>query len=363
MTTTNPIYKECFSGRISAQGAFTKLRGKTGDKPDFSIREEASLETALGRLASFIMLPLYPAQSPLAKRLISKLNPAHLDHIRRLDQTEIDSEGTHFTLPVTIERNGVRYQGLLMGKKENLTNGKWVLQAMGRDSPIERAARKCRTVYSAGGYNVLMVNGPSIGRSEGTATPRTLGEAHEAALQFLETAIQAKNIVIAGHSIGGAVVGQAILQHRFDPKRNYLVIRQSTFDRVSNAVKHFVPVLKNAAEQAILMSGVEMDNLAASKRLEDLGIPEVIVQTTWRPVPADQTPRPTDFICDGVIHGKATLGHGLVQAGILGKKQFSCISGLKHTQKDKYLAASLAAMNAHFNKPTRLIQKLASLIK
>ncbi len=364
MTLFPSVYQECFGCAARPEAALAKLQKKEVGKPDFSIREEGAEPTAArGWLASIVMAPLYPAQSPLAKRLVAKLNPTHLDRIRRLDQMQVDKEGTHFTLPVAIERNGVRYHGLMMGKKENLTNGKWILQAMGRDAPIERAARKCRTVYSEGGYNVLMLNGPSIGRSDGIATPRTLGEAHEAALQFLEKAVNAKEIVIAGHSIGGGVVGQAILQHQFDPKRKYLVVRQATFDTVSNAVKRFLPLFKTAAEKAICASGAELDNIEPSKRLATLGIPEVIVQASHGEVARGETPKLSDFASDGVIDSKASLGYRLVKDEVLSHKTFRCIARLGHTEKDKYLAVSLEAIKSHFASKPSHTSKLINFIK
>lgn len=339
ITSYLPVYDECFSPGLKPNAILDKLqKAKLG--PDFKIIAPKPAAPFLGWLASPILFFLYPAQSSFAKRCFAKLHPSHLDKIRKMDQLEVENQGTHYTREVAIEKNGVCYRGLMMGRKDCIANGKWILQAMGRDCPIERAARKCRSVYSEAGFNVLMINGPSIGRSQGVATPRTLGEAQEAGLCFLESALKAKQIAIAGHSMGGAVIGQAILQHQFKDSVKYLVVRQSAFDRVSNAVNDYVLCFKDVAKKMILANALEMDNVAVSKKLQRLGIHEIIIQTGNREIEPGTIPLLEDFASDGVIGAKSSLGYRLVKEGIIRHKTFVCIPGLNHFESDKYLKAS-----------------------
>ena len=349
ITSHMPVFDQCFDAGLSAREAYKKLQSAPSNgMPDFTIYAPLSKKSALGWLGWAMMIPLYPAQSSVAKQLIGKFHPAHLDKIREMDRKEIESQGTHYTREVKIEKNGVSYCGLMMGRKEFLTNGKWILQAMGRNCPIERAARKCRSIYSEAGFNVLMINGPSIGRSQGAATPHSLGEAQEAGICFLETAVKAKQIALAGHSIGGGVIGQAALQHAFRKDVDYLVIRQSTFDRIGNAVKSYVPFFKEAAKASIHSNSLEMDNVEASKRLEKLGIKEVIIQTSNRDVKRGGVPQIEDFESDGVIVADASLGYALVKEGVLGHKIFRCLPHLSHFDSKGYMQATIEELEAHF---------------
>ncbi len=120
-----------------------------------------------------------------------------------------------------------------------------------------------------------------MGRSKGTATPKTIGECQRTAIRFLETALKATKIVLAGYSFGGAAIGEAILQHDFKPEIDYLVIRQATFGKASEAAAELAPsyhIHSSLARGLVRGSGCEMDNVKSSEKLAKLKIPEVIIQ-------------------------------------------------------------------------------------
>lgn len=85
----------------------------------------------------------------------------------------------------------------------------------------------------------------------------------------------AKSIVLAGYSLGGAAIGLAVLKHEFKPNVDYLAIRMMTFDRLSHIVKELQGWLPG---KIIDWFGCEMDSVAASKKLQDEGIHEIILQ-------------------------------------------------------------------------------------
>jgi len=356
-----PIYKDCFATGLNPKQALKKLESSpSSTAPDFSI-SDSSPPSQQGWLASLLMIPLYPAQSRLAQSFISKYKVSHLDKIKNIDRQEMERQGTHFHREVVLEKNGIRYRGYMMGRKENINNGKWVLQAMGRNCPVERAIRKCRNLYSEAGFNVLMINGPSIGRSEGSATPRALGEAQEAGLRFLETALNAKQIAIAGHSIGGAVIGQAILQHEFKKQLEYLVIRQCTFSQVSQAAHRFFPYFRTPVQSLIKSAEIDMDNIEASKKLAELGIKEVIIQAGEREGAEEKSPALGDFGSDGIIAAEASLGYNLVKEKILRNKKFRLLPHLDHRDSSRYLKATCEELAIHFKTKT-IWNKLLSII-
>ncbi len=300
-------------------------------------------------LQRLIMIFLYPAQSGCLKKMYKDLDPNELNKFRVQNGKEFEKLG-YFLKEVTLERNGVRYDGLMIGKKDAIENGNWILQASGNRLPIEDSVH-CSQIYAQAGFNTLLINGPSVGRSEGHATPQSMGEAQETGLQFLETTIKAQKIALAGYSLGGAMMGQAIIQHEFQKDVKYLVIQQATFDRTSNIVKQKMPpILNKLAEQLIHWTGLEMDNVEASRKLADLGINEVIIQASDQ-VPQDEAKiSKNNFKTDGVIPAQGSLGYSLVEGGLPNKiyKLFP----LKHGDMDTLFLITMNALRQkYFNSP------------
>ena len=179
---------------------------------------------------------------------------------------------------VILEKNGMRYQGFLFGYKGSLNNGKWALFAPGNMATIEKEFFQLKgpTIpLLEAGFNLLFVNAPGVAMSGGPATVERLGDAQEVALSFLESAVKAKQIAYIGHSLGGAAIGLATLQHEFKKDVHYLAMRLMTFDRLSHIAAAFCGKLAGAALRCL---GLEMDSVAASKKMQEEGIPEVIVQ-------------------------------------------------------------------------------------
>ena len=272
-----------------------------------------------------LMSRLYPAQNLIQKLFTSKFQNKHLDEERARVAQQLKSEG-YIVRHLTLEKNNVQYSALLIGHSTHIENKKWVLQATGNIKPIEQDAVKFARQYHKLDYNLLMVNGPCVGRSEGAATPKSIGDAQEVGLRFIEESLQANKIVIAGYSLGGAAIGMAIPDHKFNQEnRNYLVIRQMTFDRASNIFKLYAkvkaPFLKPFIKRIVLWANCEMDSVAASKKLEELNIQESIIQAG----------NINSFSNDGVIPEKSTLGYRLLKEGIGGStKHFIKIPEATH---------------------------------
>ncbi|HEV3270374.1 MAG TPA: hypothetical protein VGZ69_07005 [Candidatus Rhabdochlamydia sp.] len=148
-----------------------------------------------------------------------------------------------------------------------------------------------------------MINGPCVGNSQGQATPKSMGDAQQVGISFLEKFVEAKNIVIAGRSLGGAAIGQAILQHEFKKDVNYLVVSQMSFDKASNicgkTISTLSPRLGWFVEKLIQLVGCEMDAVAAAKKLQKLEIVQVVVQASNQEIPSGKLPRLEDFQADG----------------------------------------------------------------
>lgn len=215
---------------------------------------------------------------------------------------------------VTLQKDGINYRGLLCGHEANLSNGNWALHAVGNNVPIEYVVPDSIQPYFesklGSGYNVLLVNEPNVGRSEGLSDPENMANSQEVGISFLESAVKAKKIVLTGHSIGGASIGKAILQHEFKPNIDYRVIQLMTFDKLSHMAELAVGRL---GRKVFHWLGYEMDNVASSRKLEEHNIPEIVIQGE-----------------DDEVMKRASLKDALQTNGITKNKTFHVIPNAEH---------------------------------
>lgn len=260
----------------------------------------------LGRVA---MMLLYPAQSALIKKIYSSFRAEYVDALRVKALQNLAKNG-YAARHVVLEKAGVRYSGLLVAHSETINSGHWVLQAGGNTMLAEGSIEGLAHHYR----NVLIINGPSVGRSEGVALPAHMGDAQDVGLSFLEEVLKAKRIAFAGLSLGAAAQTKAIMQHTFKASCQYLMIRQMAFDTVSNVAYEFVKERKRSLFWGYLAAGIvhfcglQIDSVEGSKRLRDLNIQEVVFQSC-----SDDTP---SFQGDGIIAAPSTLGAALVARNI-----------------------------------------------
>jgi hypothetical protein len=302
-----------------------------------------------------IMAALYPAQSRIARFFLEAFtgipfSPDKLDIMRR--QFAIDNGYNYIVREVILEKNGVRYSGMMIGHRNTIGNGRWVIQTLGNAECMEHNPGMYAEIYHGQNYNVLVLNGPHVGRSEGTATPKTMGDAVDIGFTFLETAVKAKKIVMAGRSLGGAAIGQGILQHEFkiDKGIKYLSVSQMSFDSASSVCAKVVTatskkesriahLLRRVIEALVIWSGCEMDNVEASRVLQRLGIKEVIVQTTNGELPSEALPEKGHFGHDGIIPPKATHARRLIKEGVTQNKVFIGLPWAGHMTNNAIIAA------------------------
>lgn len=333
--TINPIYNQFFPLQGPVPSDWTPFQNYKAYQPITSLNPDISVtttktwqETAKSVvlfLLKVIILPwgLYEGCKALVRRIAMLLVcPAQVLYLKTQieilrhrvkrdlsDPQNRDSVGRE----VVLEKDGIRYSGLLFGRKSTLSNGKWAIFATGNGGTAEGSfLSKVQNPYFQAGYNVLFVNGPGVCNSQGfPAVPQGLGDAQELGIRLLESAVKAKKIVIAGHSLGGAAIGRAILDHEFKEDINHLAFRMMTFGKLS----HIVKKLKGSfAEKLISWFGCEMDSVAASRKLQEKGIHEVVIQGG------------SDELMDQV-----TLLEALQEEGLMANKTGIVVPGLDHT--------------------------------
>jgi hypothetical protein len=199
---------------------------------------------------------------------------------------------------------GLSLDAAIMGRPSTLSNKKWVLVSEGRsllyeNRLVDKAFQNFLTQINA---NALVFNYPSVGASTGNRNTKNLVNSYHAMLQFLEDnkrGIGAKKIIGYGYSIGGGIQGESLKTHNLQEgiKKGirYIFIKDRTFSSLERVCKS---ITKGCLQWLIPYAKLSLESVESSKKLADLKIPEIIIQTT------DEDCNP---ISDGVISKKAAL--------------------------------------------------------
>ena len=354
-SVSNPLYNQFF---INSTPEECKERKET----DFSITTKTWVDTAKSislLILKIIIIPwgLYegirwcvqrlamtaicPAQSWIVKTFAHKPFQTQPLDAARCDFAKNLQDKGFIVRHIKLERDGVPLSGLLIGHSSTIKNKKWALQALGNCQPIEDAYGFAEN-YKETGYNLLLVNYPGVGRSQGFATPKTMGESQETAIRFLEETLQAEKIILAGYSIGGGAIGEAILQHDFpEDTSKYLVVRQMTFSRISTLAAHLFRecFCKNFTENLVHWASCEMDNVKSSQKLQNLNIREIIIQGEE----------------DEVIPYETSLMKPLWELEIEENKEFRLLEDIHHNDATPVLQETLEriyAWDQQVSRPT-----------
>lgn len=268
----------------------------------------------------YLMSYVYPAQTVRGKATLnqeSKIKAA-LEKAKQLQAND-----PHFRVQeITLRKNGLKLNGWVIYDPDLRENQNWVLQAVGNSKAVEEFIPLIEKKYIDAGFNTLLVNNPGVSKSEGIATPKSIGETQAFALSYLEK-LGAKKIALAGHSLGGAAIGQAILLHSFKPDLQYLVVQQMTFGRLSHVAGRMYPFFQYLTAPLFWLINLEMDTVAASEKLDALNIPEHILNKREGDI----------FAHDKVIPGEATLAHLLHKTKLAKKKVMDYFVPFDHNEK------------------------------
>lgn len=304
-TAALPIYGECFSSqRVFSSEEWDTLFSKNDfTPPDFlimtrdwwDVARDISLfvlkivicpwglyELVRYVIGSVVLFILHPAGNKIVNWMMSS-------RWMRGGQENVENlqKDGFVVREVTLNKDGDVYSGFLIGHKGQINNGNWVLQTLGNGEWAEISMGSVANIYKEAGYNTLVVNGPGVGKSGGSRTLQGMGDAVEVELQFLETAVKAHNIVIAGRSLGGLMGSIAVTKHAFREDVNYMLARLVTFDSIGNIATKILragPLLGACIRAIMAWSIGEFDLMDASRRIDELNqarekpILDVVVQ-------------------------------------------------------------------------------------
>jgi hypothetical protein len=217
-------------------------------------------------VSTIIGFAVYPATFFSKDKLAEEENCATQD---------LSSQG-FVTQKITLYKSGVAYDATIIGHKNTIANGKWFIHAFGNAMAMEELMDKVPAENHSNGANTLLINGPSVGRSKGFPTRYQKSAGFEAGLQFLEKEVKATHIAFKGLSLGGGMMSEAVLTHKFDcNKVKYLGISDRTFSHLSDVAAALVGFI---VIPFFYLSGAQLDSVSGAEKLKKLQIAHIIIQ-------------------------------------------------------------------------------------
>lgn len=180
---------------------------------------------------------------------------------------------------ISLYKSGTTYNAVLIAPSQSIENGKWTINALGNGMAMEPYISRLVEENFDNESNTLLVNGPSVGSNNGWPTRYQMGAGFEAGIQLLEREVEATHIIMRGLSLGGGMMGEAILNHDFTEgmKKNirYLSITDRSFSRLSAIAAAFVAQI---VKLIFYITGTELDGVGAARKLSQLGIQQIVIQ-------------------------------------------------------------------------------------
>jgi hypothetical protein len=218
-------------------------------------------------VSTMIGYAVYPATSMFSKDQLAR---------QEEDATQQLNHQGFITQKITLYKSGGAYDATLIGHKDTIANGKWVIHAFGNGIAMERVMGEIPGENLLNGANTLLVNGSAVGRSKGFPTRYQMSAGFEAGLQFLEKEVKATHIAFKGLSLGGGMMSEAVLTHEFDlNKVKYLGVSDRTFSRLSDVAAALVGFI---VTPIFYLSGAQLDSVSGAEKLKQLKIEHIIIQ-------------------------------------------------------------------------------------
>lgn len=246
-------------------GAYGFVTGPMGAVSCIALAPAARkvISTALGYFAYPAALNSFPWGEG---NYLKRIGESYLSHLR---------QNGCFVKKVSLVKSGTKYDAVLIGNEATIDNGKWTVHALGDRMAMEGSYVPLSRQDHYNNSNTMLINGPSVCGSGGCPTRYQMGAGFEAGLQFLENAVRATHIAMHGYSLGAGMMSEAILNHEFMDDVQYLFIADRTFTRLSD----FASVkIGRFVKPIFLASGMELDCIAASKKLDSLKISQIVIQ-------------------------------------------------------------------------------------
>lgn len=209
---------------------------------------------------------------------------------------------------LTLEVDGYKIDTLLMGKPDNLSNGRWILVSQGAEDYYETSlssssSNDVKTIMGKLNSNAIFFNYPKT--SSGMPNRYVMAKAHITILNFLENKVNATEIIDYSQSLDAGIQSDALKDHELKKDIKYVFVKSRTFSNLSSESSHYY---NRFIGFIIKILGWNLDCQASSRKLN---APEIILQKA--DVERSREITKTDNISnDGVIFPEASLAKALL---------------------------------------------------
>jgi len=236
----------------------------------------------------------------------------------------------------SIQVDGEQIDAVMLGKIENLQNGRWTLVSGGNGECYEYSTDdSLMRLLNHLGSNAIVFNYPGVGASSGKPNRDLMIGAYEALLKVLEEDIQAKTIFGYGHSIGGGVQAEALKGHQFKSGVKYLSIKSRSFSDLSETAAN---LMFKPLDLLVRLLGWNLETAKCSKELTKC--PELILQTA-KSSPYSEISRLEDIVHDEIIDPSHSLAAKLLKD----KPSHKYLMGIPDYHNDGLSKESCAAIS------------------
>jgi hypothetical protein len=305
----------------------------------YGIYALATGRTGVVAYASYLALGL--VMRKVAATILGYLvYPATITSFSKSKRNSLDQQAQEQTSSLRLEKfivqkiplykSGTRYDAVHITHPDIIDDGNWTVNALGNCMAMERYYKSLAKENFANGCNTLLINGPSVVHSGGWPTRYQMGAGFKAGIRFLEQKVKAKCIVMHGFSLGGGMMGEAVLNHDFIEGQKkgirYLSITDRSFSRLSTLAGALISnnigkIAGGIVKSIFYITGMELDGVAAARKLDQLGIQQIIIQHASQKEDGS----------DGVILDRASLAYNLRKDSIIENKVFLESAFINHT--------------------------------
>ncbi|MGA8164658.1 MAG: CPn0927/CPn0928 family alpha/beta hydrolase fold protein [Waddliaceae bacterium] len=273
-------------------------------------------------------------------------NPTYANQQRR--RLNPYNEGDWNYKRISVQTDGYTIDGYIVGKTSTLANGRWVLFSNGNAEFYEDqfVSHSFKSILTSLDGNGILFNYPGVGASTGMPNRNAMAKAYRAMLNFLEDqdkGIGATEIIGYGHSIGGAVQGEALSTHKLKEGVKYVFVKHQTFSDLDTLVSQ---ILLKPFGFLIKIFGWNMSSVESSKKLQ---APEIIMQTANVETYTDISKRPDLISHDDVIPAKSSLARALLEDETCPKD-------------NKYFMGIPEGHNSGLRDPSHLAEKIQEIL-
>jgi len=262
----------------------------------------------------------------LATQIVSSANvtKGQVTQARKAVQEWLQNHPEYVGQRVSIRANNNLVDVIVVGKKENLTNGRWTLFSNGTGEIGEWAFQNHIHRAKELNSNLVFFSYPGSSGSRGTMARNNLISSYLGVANFVKEVIEPMQMIYWGTSLGGGVQGYALKYYKPNPSSKHVFVKYQTFTKISPVVEYHAQ--KQGGVASWLASSVSIDNLVKNakwqlhsvKTSRSLQHPEIIVQTanTLHPQKAE------DILPDGCFEAQTSLATELLKDGPKPNKKF-----------------------------------------